>query len=449
MRKTILFIFLLSISFLGKSQKGIDYISLERQTLQCYYAAQWDSLITIGKEGIHNGHDYFYLRFRMGVAYFYQGKYSKAIKHLEKARNFNSQDELTNRYLYLSYKSMGRYADAEVLGKSLSDTLRKTAAYKKTPFFSNLYLESGFSPASNYTPVAPPRNSANTYESSIKNNALGYGFVGFTNQITSWLSLFYGYTYLNTSATKYTFQKQVDSLRPKLDTSISGISINQHQLYFNPRVRIARGLYLSTYYHQISTKSVMEGSFAQSDTTIAFDDGIWGFSLEKRYRNFVFSGEISNNKLHNVNHLQPQIGMIWFPFSNLNLYLGGMLGLNLSKPDTFFAQNSPNRRIIYQLQIGGKISERLWGEANYFGGNYKDSQTGNGFLFYNTPNNYKMMANGTLIFLLSKVRITLKYQYSSLTGTKMLVNNKKNNPQTYSEYSFNQHTITGGLLWNF
>jgi hypothetical protein len=449
MRKTILFLFLFFISFSGKSQKGIDYISLEQQTLQCYYAAQWDSLITIGNIGIKNGHDYFYLRFRMGVAYFNIGKYATAIKHLEKARNFNSQDELTNRYLYLSYKYMGRFADAEVLGKTLSDSLRKVTAFRKTPFFSNLYVESGFSPASSYTPVAPPRNSANTYESSMKNNAMGYGFIGLSNQITPWLSLFYGYTYLNTSATKYTFQKQVDSLKPKLDTAISDISISQYQIYFNPRIRISKGLYLSTYFHKINTKSVMQGDFSQTDTTIAFNDGIGGFSLEEHYRNFVFFGEISNNKLHNVNHLQPQIGITWFPYANLNLYLGGTLGTNLSKPDTIFAQNSPNRKTIYQLQIGGKISGRLWGEANYFGGNYKDSQTGNGFLFYNTPNNYKMMANGTLMLFLNKVRITLKYQYSSLTGTKSLVNNKKNNQQTYSEYSFNQHTITGGLLWNF
>jgi hypothetical protein len=449
MRRTILLFLLISISFLGKSQKGIDYISLDQQTLQYYYTSQWDSLIAVGNIGLSNGHDYFYLRMRMGVAYFYQGKYSKAIRHLEKARKFNSHDELTNRYLYLSYKYLGRYADAEVLGKTLSDTLRKSELYKKTPFFSNLYLESGFSPASNYTPIAPARNSASTYESSIKNNALEYGFIGLSNQITPWLSLFYGYTYLNTSATKYTFQKQADSLKHKLDTSISDISIKLQQFYINPRFRIAKGLFLSTYYHKISNKSVMQDNSSKSDTTISFDDGILGFCLEKHYRNFVFLGEVSNNKLHNANHLQTQIGATWFPLSNLNFYLGATLGINGSKPDSTNQQNYQNRKTIYQLQVGGKISGRLWGEVNYFGGNFQDSQTGNGFLIYSTPNNYKMMANGTLMFFFNKIRITLKYQYSSLTGTKSLVNNKKNNQQTYSEYSFNQHTITGGLLWNF
>lgn len=450
MRKTAILFLLIAISFWGKSQDTLNFVNIEQQTAQYYFAAQWDSLIIVGNEGLEIGYDYFYLRLRLGVAYYYQGKYSKAIIHLEKARLFNTQDEFANSYLYLSYKYMGRNADAEIIGKTLSDTLRTQPLFKKTPLFSGAYIELGFSPASTYVPTILAKNSPNLSESSTKNNALQYGFVGLINQVTPWLSLFYGYTSLSTSLTKTTYEKQIPPFTPKLNTTLSDISVNQQQFYINPRIRIARGLVVSTYYQKINISSVLQGNPPKADTTITFNDGILGISLEKYYRNFVFNGEISNNKLNNINHLQMQLGASWYPLFNQNFYLCANYASNSAKGNAAnFSPTYEKRKSFFTVKAGGKLLKNLWGETAYYGGNVQDSQIANGFLFFNTPNNIKMMANATLTVVLNKIKISLKYQFANQTSTKE--SSTIMNPTTinYSTYSFNQQTITGGLLWNF
>jgi tetratricopeptide (TPR) repeat protein len=452
MSKIYIFLLFISVPFFGKAQDTINFVDLDQQTAQYYFSSQWDSVISVGKVGLKNGHDYFYLRLRMGVAYFYQGKFTKAITQLEKARSFNDQDDFTNSYLYLSYKYAGRPADAEVLERKLSDTLKKQPLFKKTPLFSGTYLEFGFSPASNYNPTPIPfGNTTNFYESSTKNNALKYGFVGLTNQITPWLSIFYGYTSLSTSATKYAYEKQLPPLMPKLNTTISDILVSQNQFYLNPRIRLAKGLILATYYHKINNTSVLKkGSTNSTDTTLTFNDGILGVSLEKYFRNFVFVGEISNNKLNNTNHLQTSIAATWFPLSNLNFYLSTMYCSNNAKgPASKFPANYDKSKTFYMMKIGGKLKGKLWGEAAYYGGNIQDSQLANGFLVFSSPNKFTMMTNATLMLVFNKIKVSLKYQYSNLSSTKTFTKITSQNQLEYSNFTFSQQTITGGLLWNF
>ena len=431
------------------SEEPISFAEVEQLTMQHYYASQWDSVIIVGMKGIEAGHDYFYLRVRLGMAYFYQSNFAKAIQHLEKARKFNSSDEFTNSYLYLSYKYMGRLADAEMMGRKLSDTLRTLDLFKKPKFFSGLYTEIGYSPSTNYSPTPLSRQSPYFEETSTKNNAMSYGFVGLTNQATPWMTLFYGVTSLGTTLTKYTYEN-LPPLPQKLKTTTTDLSIKTLQFYINARVRVARGWIVSPYYHAISMRG-SEGAASKpkkNDTTsFISNDAIMGFGLEKYYHNFVFSGELSNNRFNNKTHLQAQTGVTWFPFSNQNLYLNGAVTYNMAQGvDSLFPPNYEKNKLYVTGKIGGKLFSKLWGETTIYGGNIQDSQIGNGYLFFSNPSSYTMMANATLTLYLKKLKISLKYQFAGLNGTKLSY--ITTNPIT-SEFSFNQQTITGGLLWNF
>jgi hypothetical protein len=214
---------------------------------------------------------------------------------------------------------------------------------------------------------------------------------------------------------------------------------------------VLNGLIVAPYFHKINNKSLLQnGSSTSTDTTLSFNDGILGISLEKYYHNFVIIGEVSNNKLNNTNHLQTSLGLTWFPFSNLNFYLSTMYSANKTKGDSLKVQpNYQKSKAFYLLKIGGKLSRKLWGEVAYYGGNIQDSQIANGFLFFNTPNKFTMMANATLMLVLNKFKISLRYQYSGLQGVKESAKETSPNQLDNSIYSFSQQTITGGLLWNF
>jgi hypothetical protein len=122
---------------------------------------------------------------------------------------------------------------------------------------------------------------------------------------------------------------------------------------------------------------------------------------------------------------------------------------NAKGPARLFPVNYDKSKSFYLLKAGGKLTGKLWGEVAYYGGNIQDSQIANGFLFFNTPNKYTMMSNATLTLVLNKIKVSLKYQYSSLTSLKESATLALPNTINYSNYSFQQQTITGGLLWNF
>jgi len=70
------------------------------QTYQLYNEENWYQLTEVGQEAVKNGLDYFYLRIRMGIAYFHLKNYRKAATHLEKALDFNGADASALEYLY-------------------------------------------------------------------------------------------------------------------------------------------------------------------------------------------------------------------------------------------------------------------------------------------------------------------------------------------------------------
>ncbi len=57
---------------------------LTKITYQYYLEQKWDSIIIIGKQAIKSDIDFYYLRYRMGRAYFQTENYALAILNFEK-----------------------------------------------------------------------------------------------------------------------------------------------------------------------------------------------------------------------------------------------------------------------------------------------------------------------------------------------------------------------------
>ncbi len=126
MRKILIIVLVLVFSraFNANAQQKIDFATVDAKTYSFYENGQWDSLIDIGEIAIKNGIDYFYLRLRMGIAYYEKTNYVAAGGQFEKAKAFNSGDMLMLEYLYFSYKFSGREADAEMIAGDFSEELK-------------------------------------------------------------------------------------------------------------------------------------------------------------------------------------------------------------------------------------------------------------------------------------------------------------------------------------
>ena len=108
---------LLFYSLTGFSQEKISYLKAESLTYQYFLSEKWDSLINTGTETLNADIDFFYLRIRLGKAYFEKNNFVKAALHFEKALVFNSSDSYSLSHLYYSYLNMGRSLDAYSLLK--------------------------------------------------------------------------------------------------------------------------------------------------------------------------------------------------------------------------------------------------------------------------------------------------------------------------------------------
>jgi hypothetical protein len=133
---------LLVLCPLLRAQDTLTSAGAESQSFSLYNQKNWDELIRFGNEALRKGFDYYYLRYRLGVAYFSEKKYRLAATHFEKANSFNSTDEAME-YLYYCYLYSGQYERARWLSKSFSPDAITYTGSDKLKAFSFATLEAG------------------------------------------------------------------------------------------------------------------------------------------------------------------------------------------------------------------------------------------------------------------------------------------------------------------
>lgn len=125
-----------------KSQDTLTFASVEAGSYSLYKQKNWNELIRLGNRALNRGFDYYYLRYRLGVAYYMKKGYRNASVHFEKAIAFNSTDEAME-YLYYCYLYSGEYERARWLSKSFSHDAVTYTGSDKFKSFSFATLEAG------------------------------------------------------------------------------------------------------------------------------------------------------------------------------------------------------------------------------------------------------------------------------------------------------------------
>lgn len=133
---------LLVLCPLLKAQDTLTSENVESRSSVFFTQGDWDNLISLGNQALSKGFDYYYIRYRLGVAYFSKKEYRKAETHFEKALSFNSTDEAIE-YLYYCYLYTGEYERARWLSKSFSPEAIAYTGSDKLKAFSFATLEAG------------------------------------------------------------------------------------------------------------------------------------------------------------------------------------------------------------------------------------------------------------------------------------------------------------------
>ena len=96
----------------GFSQAQVTFRYADSVTYGLYTERNWSKLIIKGKEAIDEGHDFFYMRMRIGIAYYELKNYAMSAFHFKRALEFNDSDPLALEYLFYSYYLSGRTLQA-------------------------------------------------------------------------------------------------------------------------------------------------------------------------------------------------------------------------------------------------------------------------------------------------------------------------------------------------
>ncbi|MDI9341136.1 MAG: tetratricopeptide repeat protein [Sediminibacterium sp.] len=360
--------FLISLFFCGVSlfaQEESTSENIEQQTYQLYTNGDWKKLIQLGKEAIKQGHDYYYMQMRVGIAYYQLKNYCLAENYFKKALTLNNNDEAALEYLYFCYIFTGKNEHARWLSHSFSGGLaERTGVVSRKPI-ENIFVEGG-------TKLS---DSLTYYDTNKKTNTIffdppTYLHAGLTHYIKNRVAISHAATYFsqktfigNLVQSEY-YLKAALPLKGNwlLSPSIHWVNINftsQVPVYPTP----PRPPGPPTITNSVSVSNYFVGSAA----------------IQKAHKRLTLSVGTSVSNLFDKTQLLHSAFASYAIFGNSSLVIGNTLYLhtNDSYTNTYysllpFVYVKPHRRIsaklTYMLNTGNNIIE----DNGYFVNNSPD-----------------------------------------------------------------------------
>jgi hypothetical protein len=495
MKNNLICLLVLLAAFTGTSSMAAesDFETVDLLTYRYYQEKKWDSVIIIGKQALRQDIDFYYLRVRMGIAFFEKQQYFPAATHLKKARQFNSEDPVIANYLYYAYFYSNRLEEADLMQSSMTPEARHKAMLEHG-VIQEVHIEGGYVFSSDKTPAnlstLMEHDSIYGEQDLYGNNS--YSNLGLKLRVSKRVSFSLAYNYLNFNKTKYIQygrgEAQLDSISNnafsrdyfysypwKIHDTAFKYNVVQHEGYFSAsvigpgRIKIAPAvhlihvsypvieagfrtdsisdtayyLYADSSYHMFRYPSI-EYSFNANDTS--FNNWVVSLGLSKTIGIFNIGIQGSWSNLNHKKQKQLGVSLTYFPLGNLNFY--GTTSL------TGFFQGKDKRLFVSQV-LGAKITPWMWGEANFYLGNYTNANIFNGAIVYNNSDIIDYRAGATLVFFVGKhLQLSLIYQYFRKESTQYYYT-KTEDPYTHEINAIQQtkhnpyhtNTLIGGITW--
>jgi len=413
-------------------------INYETLTLRLYYEQKWDSLLTIGEEAIDKGYDYYYMRVRVGEAAFYKQRYVRAVRHFEKALQFNSGDEYATRLLYKSYQYSGRADEARWMLRKLPEGL--AADIGRADRKPVLYFEAGPAFTDHVKQFEKNRQTGpGTYSEVYLNLNSQYLLAGAECPI--------GYRMaVNGAVGVMNFHKSRQVDIAFVDSLAGNYSVFQLETYISPSFNITPRLKISPAFRLVNVS--LENPLKSDDSlvqqligpsgTLIYNDYAYGGEVSYSAPMWAFSGGVWSLKVDKLDFIQATGSLFVKPLGNLNLYSTTSLSLR--------SNQSSNDYIFYQM-IGGRIYHKLWGEAFMSLGDLSGTAEHNLQIIYNAFDKVKSRVGTRLIISINDyLSLSLRYQVFFREGTELFF--PVDEPDQIFSYNYMNQSITGGIKWN-
>ncbi|MCX7833984.1 MAG: hypothetical protein N2490_07230 [Ignavibacteria bacterium] len=441
-RRLIILIFFV---FIGSSfSQVIKYDStIDVRTYDLYMKNKYDEMLTIADSAFEIGIDFYYLRMRVGIAYYEKKNYMSSIPHFERALDFNKSDTIAMEYLYYSYLFSGLYKDASILAKNSPPKLKEKINYKKAAFINGIYTEGGYIYNGDYEESKNKKITSNQQisgEQKLFKNGI-YFNIDLIHNIGEQVTLLHGYIY-----NAFNFLKRYE-LQNNLFKTFDARTL-QNEYYISAGVHIGKGFDLVSAFHYLNVNvediiNNQNNNFTKVSKTL--NDYVLAIELNKRIHHFDIGLSSGVSRLNDANQLQNSFTMTWYPFGNLNFYLVNSFILHLDKGEK---KEDYSTNFLYYAKVGFKVTDILWVESNYTTGNIYNYHENSAFIVYNNVDKIKYKYEIVFLLPLSiDFYLSLRYQFypQEMYSFKYISNTQTE--QTI-ENIFN-HKLIGGIKWTF
>lgn len=438
--------FIILISLPAKGQNTAAFKAVDSLTWSLYLRKDWNNLIKEGNSGLRNHIDFYYLRMRMGIAFYEKKNYASASRHFHAALKSKPDDPAALEYLYYSYLYLNRYADASLITKKFSDSLKKNLLEKNK---SNLRFNLNHSYYHSATKdlISGYQNQDETDGSQTIPRYLNFTRFSLSHHLGKRLNFYHQAGYLN----KHNYRiYQQDSITYVNANEI----IHQYQYYLSGNIQVGQGFSINPAFHYLlmnipSYSSVSQGQgFGQSSgTSISrsyLNNYVLALSFSKYFNHFHagLTGIYSN--LNSLNQLHQSLNLSWYPAGNLNFYLQSEAALT----SEFLGWEKLYKRWIFSQSAGVGLFNAVWIELEGTAGEMKNYVSNHGAIIYNSPVSTKLQLGSSIIIPLitAGMTITLRYYYFRNESSYIT--------SVYDAYNtniigYNEHLISGGLSWKF
>lgn len=351
----------------------------------------WYQLISYGENAVRKGYDFFFLRARLGIAYYETENYYKAIPNLERALEIGYDNASVLEDLYYCYLFTGREDDRNYVFKKLPKNKRKRLKPLENPIADNLlvYYGTGISNDADKNGSVDLDGNQNYYgEQTLTGNEL-YLNVGLNQLPVNFLNVKYDFSYLKTDKTKQIMysNEMITNDYPEY----------QSRFYNSYNIRISPGFIVSPAGQYIGKK--YSTVYAEYDSTVIYskDSAKYFYSIseqEKLLNNFVFSLDISKyitkfkfglngsfSYLNDQHQYQYGFSFRVFPFREPNFF---------SFTNVIMHNQNDIANLIIDQSFGGNVKYKFFYELFATFGKMSNYNEHNGFRVYNTDViNYK------------------------------------------------------------
>ncbi len=417
-KKIILSTIVFVLSMNAFSQENLIPAEVEKKSLQLFEQKNWNELIPFVQTSLAEGIDYFYLRMRIGIAYYQLKNYTKAEMQFKKALTFNSTDELAKEFLYYSYLFNAKYDEAKTLSFDFSESLLTKVGAKKDNSIVMAFVEGG----TKISDSAKYYNKITKSQSNYFDPAL-YLQAGILHYVGKHTSLLHAITFFNQASSVGT--------------------ITQFQYYVNAAFSLKNNWKLSPALHWMNLGITSQISLAPPFTPPGFPPQpsrtqtiktvnnyfVGSFDLSKRMNNLTLSVGTTISNMNNTTQLIHSGFFSIAPLGNTNFLFGCTAYFHTT--DSYSTLNTsliPFISVNPMKQLSLKLS--------YLTGNKENFVEQNGYLINNSPDlttsRFSILLNGDVSKKMTiyglyqseqKKEITqlFKYQYAVFAvGIKIL-----------------------------